>query len=318
MNILVTGGNGFIGSHFIEFVLENTTEFNIINVDALTYAAHTHDIPEEFSSRYRFFHANIADQNIPIMLHTMKPDFIINFAAQTHVDNSIADPFTFVKTNVLETYNFICAVQEYYNTNPGIKFLHVSTDEVYGSLSIIDSPFTEQSPYAPNSPYSATKASADHLIRSFHKTYGLPAIIAHPCNNYGPLQHVEKFIPKVITNAHNNQPIPLYGSGMNMREWLYVKDTCEALFLLLLNGTVGEHYNIGSENTNYTNLLIASSILGLMNKPLDLIERVADRKGHDFRYQVDYSKLTGELGWKPKTSLHDGLIDTIAYYTRNR
>jgi len=312
MTILVTGGNGFIGSNFIEFVLERTN-FNVINVDAMTYAAQRVEIPKEYENRYRFFEWNIADPRLGELLRKTNPEFIINFAAQTHVDNSIADPFTFVKTNVLETYNFMCTVQEYYETNPHVRLVHVSTDEVYGSLDLFSAKTSEQAPYQPNSPYSATKASADHLFRSFHKTYGLPVIIAHPSNNFGPNQHIEKFIPKVITLAKNDQKIPIYGSGFQMREWLYVTDTCHALFLILLNGRVGEHYNIGSSDL-YTNLFVATSILSLLNKPYSLIEHVEDRKGHDFRYSVDYSKITTELGWEPRISFEDGLVRTINFY----
>jgi len=313
MSILVTGGSGFIGSNFIEYVLNNTTQ-KVVNVDALTYAGVSY-LPD--NPRYTFYNHSIGDKVIADVLDHHRPDYIVNFAAETHVDRSINDPFTFVNTNILSTYNFICAVQEYYaKTNPRVKLLHISTDEVYGSLGIGDAAFTEQSPYAPNSPYSATKAAGDHLIRSFHKTYGLPAMIVHPSNNYGKRQYPEKFIPTVITKALNDEMIPIYGTGLNIRDWLYVKDNCDAIFKVLAEGKIGERYNIGG-NVDHTNLQVARTILMMLDKPQDLIEFVEDRKGHDFRYAIDSSHIKNTLGWEPTTSFPDGLTETVEWYVNN-
>lgn len=313
MTILVTGGSGFIGSNFIEHVLNNTTQ-KVVNIDALTYAGASY-LPE--NPRYTFYNHNIGESAIADILEHHQPNYIINFAAETHVDRSINDPFTFVNTNILQTYNFICTVQEYYVTkNKNVKFIHVSTDEVYGSLRMGEKAFTEQSPYAPNSPYSATKASADHLIRAFHKTYGFPAIITNCSNNYGPRQHAEKFIPVVITKALKNEPIPIYGTGLNIRDWLYVKDNCDALLKVLAEGVVGERYNIGG-NAEYTNLNVARTILLMLDKPQSLIEFVEDRKGHDFRYAIDSSHIKQTLGWEPKTQFTDGLTQTVQWYIDN-
>jgi dTDP-glucose 4,6-dehydratase len=313
MSILVTGGSGFIGSNFIEYVLNNTTQ-KVINVDSLTYAGASY-LPD--SPRYTFYNHSIGDKVIADVLEHHRPDYIVNFAAETHVDRSINDPFTFVNTNILSTYNFICTVQEYYATkNSRVKMIHVSTDEVYGSLNFGDTPFTENSQYAPNSPYSATKASGDHLIRSFNKTYGLPAVIVNCSNNYGPRQHPEKFIPTIIANALNDQPVPIYGTGLNMRDWLYVKDNCEAIFKVLAEGVLGSRYNIGA-NANHTNLQVARTILMMLDKPQDLIEFVEDRKGHDFRYAVDSSHIKNTLGWEPSTSFENGLTQTVEWYVKN-
>lgn len=313
MTILVTGGSGFIGSNFIEYVLNKTTRA-VVNIDALTYAGTSH-LPN--SPRYTFYNHSIGDTAVADILDHHRPDFIVNFAAETHVDRSINDPFAFVNTNVLSTYNFMCTVQDYYATkNKNVRMVHISTDEVYGSLRVGELPFTEQSPYAPNSPYSATKASADHLIRSFNKTYGLPAIIANCSNNYGPRQHPEKFIPTVIKNALNDKPIPIYGTGLNMRDWLYVKDNCDAIFKVLAEGKIGEKYNVGG-HSEYTNLHVARTILLMLDKPQELIEFVEDRKGHDFRYAVDTSHIKKSLGWEPSTSFVDGLTETVTWHVKN-
>lgn len=316
MKILVTGGNGFIGSNFVDYLLNNT-DHEIINIDAMTYAGAA---AEKYrctnSDRYTFYHCNIGDSVVGDLLNRHSPDLIMNFAAETHVDNSINDPFSFVNTNVLSTYNFICTLQEYYNKNPAVRILHMSTDEVYGHLSMGEAAFTEHTPYAPNSPYSATKASGDHLFRAFNKTYGLPCIIAHCSNNYGPRQYPEKFIPVTISNAIQDKPIPIYGTGLNIRDWLFVEDHCEALYLILTRGKIGEKYNIGG-NCELTNLFVANVVLGLLNKPVSLLQFVEDRKGHDFRYAVNFSKLTDELGWQPKTSFENGLSNTVEWYLNN-
>jgi dTDP-glucose 4,6-dehydratase len=315
MKILVTGGSGFIGGNFVRYVLRNTAS-DVINVDALTYAAISPTQYEEYDDRYIFYKSDIGDNYVNHILDAHRPDYIINFAAETHVDNSINDPHSFVKTNVLSTYNFICGVQEYYKKNEHVRFLHVSTDEVYGQLNYDDPTFTEKSPYAPNSPYSATKASSDHLVRAFHHTYGLPAIITNCSNNYGPYQHTEKLIPKIISNALQNKPVPIYGTGLNIRDWLYVEDHCEALYNVLINGKIGGKYNIGGK-TEVTNLFVATAILSLLNKPIDLINFVEDRKGHDFRYAINTSHIEKELGWYPKHTFEIGLQKTIEWYLEN-
>jgi len=315
MKILVTGGSGFIGGNFVRYILRNTA-WHVINVDALTYAAISPIQYEEYDDRYIFYKSDIGDGYINNILDAHQPDYIINFAAETHVDNSINDPHSFVKTNVLSTYNFICSVQEYYKKNGHVRFLHVSTDEVYGQLNYDDPAFTEKSPYAPNSPYSATKASSDHLVRAFHHTDGLPAIITNCSNNYGPYQHTEKLIPKIISNALQNKPVPIYGTGLNIRDWLYVEDHCEALYNVLINGKIGGKYNIGGK-TEVTNLFVATAILSLLNKPLELINFVEDRKGHDFRYAINTSHIEKELGWYPKHTFGIGLQKTIEWYLEN-
>lgn len=313
MKILVTGGSGFIGSNFVEYILNNT-EHEVINIDLMTYAGIT---SFQESPRYTFYRKNIGDESIRQILEAHRPDYIVNFAAETHVDRSINDPLAFVKTNILSTYNFITYVQEYFdNINPNVRFLHMSTDEVYGHLTMNDPAFTEETAYAPNSPYSATKASGDHLIRAFHKTYGLPAIIANCSNNFGPRQFPEKFIPVVILAALNNKIIPVYGSGMNVRDWLYVEDHCEALYLILTRGRLGEKYNIGGRGQR-TNLYVVKTILAILDRPDDLVTHVEDRKGHDFRYAVDYSKLQAELGWQPRHIFEEGLNKTINWYIQN-
>jgi dTDP-glucose 4,6-dehydratase len=314
MKILVTGGSGFIGSNFIDYILHNTSH-DIINVDALTYAG-TSTVDIAFSNRYTFYQTDIGDDTIKNILYYHEPEYIINFAAETHVDRSINDPTPFVTTNVLGTYNFICSVQEYFATHPLVRLVHVSTDEVYGQLSFIDPAFTEQSPYAPNSPYSATKASGDHLMRAFHHTYGLPVIITNCSNNYGPRQYPEKLIPVIINQALQNKPVPIYGTGMNVRDWLYVEDHCEALYLVLTTGIIGGKYNIGG-NAERNNLYVATSILSLLDKPLSLINHVEDRKGHDFRYAIDSSYIQNTLGWFPKVSFEEGLVKTINWYMDN-
>ncbi len=313
MKILVTGGCGFIGSNFIEFLLTHT-DYYIINVDALTYAGVTSH-PE--SSRYLFYQADIGD---PVIIDTIilnhKPDFIINFAAETHVDRSIADPDAFVKTNLMGTYNFLCALRRYNETGARFRFIHISTDEVYGHLSTDDPPFTESTPYAPNSPYSATKAGGDHLVRAFNKTFNLPAIITHCTNNYGPRQYPEKLIPTVIRKAMKNERIPVYGTGMNIRDWLHVDDHCRALYRVLLDGKIGSVYNIGG-NSERANIDVVKLILHIMNRDESLIEYVEDRKGHDFRYAMSIEKIEKELGWKPSVSFEEGLYKTVEWYLSN-
>ncbi len=312
MKILVTGGCGFIGSNFIQHILSQTG-WDVINIDLLTYAGVSQHQPHP---RYTFYQADIGTPGITDILIKHHPDYIINFAAETHVDRSIAYPDAFINTNVLGTYKFICYLMEYHKVNPNFKFVHVSTDEVFGQLRTDELTFTEKSQYAPNSPYSATKASSDHLVRSFHHTYGLPAIITHCSNNYGPYQHTEKFIPKAILRAHQDLPILVYGNGKNIRDWLYVTDHCDALLEVLRRGKVGETYNIGGE-MELSNNEVVRRILLYMNKPLSMFEYVEDRKGHDFRYAINISHIKNELGWRPKVDFTAGLSRTINWYLNN-
>lgn len=312
MKILVTGGCGFIGSNFIDHILKNT-DWEVVNIDILTYSGVSH---HPTSTRYTFYQADIGLPGITEILVKHHPDYIVNFAAETHVDRSIAFPDDFVRTNVLGTYKFICSLMEYHKVNPNFKFIHISTDEVFGELHGSEPAFTEKSQYAPNSPYSATKASSDHLVRAFHKTYGLPAIITHCSNNYGPRQFPEKFIPVAIMSVLQNKPISIYGNGQNVRDWLYVTDHCEALVQILLKGQSGETYNIGGE-TQLSNNEVARRILMYMNKPLDMVQYVEDRKGHDFRYAINISHIKESLWWTPKVDFSNGLHRTIEWYTNN-
>lgn len=313
MKILVTGGAGFIGSNFVQYILERTT-WDVINIDLLTYAGvSSHPV----NPRYTFYQADIGMPGITDILVKHNPNYIINFAAETHVDRSIAFPDQFMSTNVFGTYKFICSLMEYHKVNPNFKFVHVSTDEVFGDLQGTEPAFTEKSPYAPNSPYSATKASSDHLVRAFHKTYGLPAIITHCSNNYGPRQFPEKFIPLAILSVLRGEPIPIYGNGKNVRDWLYVTDHCEALLQVLLKGSVGDSYNIGG-NTELSNNEVARRILLRMGKPHDMIRYVDDRKGHDFRYGVNTTHIKNSLWWEPKIDFNLGLSRTVEWYLNNQ
>jgi dTDP-glucose 4,6-dehydratase len=311
MKILVTGGNGFIGSNFVSHILKYTT-MEVINVDLLTYAGvsfHPSD------SRYTFYKMDIGSPEIYSILQQHKPDYIVNFAAETHVDRSISFPDPFVHTNVVGTYNFLCSLIKYKELH-NFKFVHISTDEVFGQLNPGDSAFTEDTPYAPNSPYSSTKASSDHLVRAFHHTYGLPAIITNCSNNYGPFQFPEKFIPVAILRAYMDKTIPLYGNGKNIRDWLYVTDHCDAILQVLQNGKIGQTYNIGGE-TELSNNEVANRILMYLGKPLSRIQYVTDRKGHDFRYAINTSRIRTELGWTPKVDFNRGLGRTIRWYIDN-
>jgi len=312
MNILVTGGCGFIGSNFIEYVLKHT-DANVVNVDSLTYAGKSY---HPRSDRYRFSHMSMGDPLVEQLLTDFQPDYIINFAAETHVDRSITSPEIFVQTNVVDTFKFIQNVYLYTQSRPHVRFVHVSTDEVYGQLNETDPAFTEDTPYTPNSPYSATKASSDHLVRAYQHTYGLPAIITNCSNNYGPRQFPEKLIPLTIHRALTNQKIPLYGTGLNIRDWLFVEDHCDALYTVLTKGKIGSKYNIGG-NAERTNVEVIKSILKLMNKPESLIEYVEDRKGHDFRYAINSNRIQSELGWEPTVTFEQGLARTIEWYTFN-
>ncbi|MCQ6282338.1 dTDP-glucose 4,6-dehydratase [Bacillus sp. EB600] len=308
-HLLVTGGAGFIGANFISQLLKHSNYY-ITNVDAFTYAGKIENICEfENSDRYRFIKCDIANSTELSIAFDQKYEAIINFAAESHVDRSIYDALPFIQTNVYGTFNLLQMVV----AGKANKMIQISTDEVYGSLKPTDPPFTEETALAPNNPYSASKASADLLVRSYYQTHQLPVIITRCSNNYGPRQHGEKFIPKIILNALSNKEIPVYGDGLNIRDWIFVKDHCRAVQMVLEKGKAGEIYNIGGFEEK-TNLEIAMAILMQMGKDSRLIAHVQDRKGHDRRYAVDSSKIKKTLGWKPIVPLREGVQQTINWY----
>jgi len=312
MKILVTGGAGFIGSNFIHYML-NKHDHEIINLDALTYCGNLENLKKaEKNPNYRFIHGNINDKELVIEIVQDGVDSIINFAAESHVDRSIHSPDIFVKTNVLGTQTLL----EVANDQDIDKYIQISTDEVYGSLPD-EGYFTEKTPLQPNSPYSASKAGADLLVRAYNETYGLKTNITRCSNNYGPYQYPEKLIPLMINNAVASAPLPLYGDGLNVRDWIHVLDHCTAIDLVLNKGKPGEIYNIGGNNEK-TNIEIVELILKTLNKPKSLITFVEDRLGHDRRYAIDSTKIQSELGWKPKYSFEAGIKETIEWYLNNR
>jgi dTDP-glucose 4,6-dehydratase len=312
MKILVTGGAGFIGSNFIRYILSKYPHYKIVNLDKLTYAGNLDNLSDmEDNPNYQFVKGDICDQNLVERMVEDKIDVIINFAAETHVDRSIYDPKIFVKTNVLGTQVLLESALKFKID----RFIQISTDEVYGTLT--KGFFTESSPLLPNSPYSASKASADLQVRSYFKTFSLPAVITRCTNNYGPYQFPEKLIPLFITNALSGQKLPLYGDGLYVRDWLYVEGHCKALDLVLHKGKIGEIYNI-SGSYEKTNLEITELILKRLNKPKSLIKHVKDRPAHDRRYALDSSKIKNELGWKPDASFDEGLSKTVDWYIANQ
>ena len=317
MNILVTGGAGFIGSNFIFFWLREHPEDRVVCVDCLTYAgnlstlAHVLDKPN-----FKFYRTNICDRkSVYEIFEAEHPEIVVNFAAESHVDRSIESPEVFLQTNIFGTQVLMDACRQY-----GIERFHqVSTDEVYGDLPL-DRPdlfFTEKTPLHTSSQYSASKASADLLVGAYHRTYGLPVTISRCSNNYGPYQFPEKLIPLMIANALHNKPLPVYGTGKNIRDWLFVEDHCRAIELILRNGRPGEVYNVGGHN-EMRNLDIVRLICDTLGKPQSLITFVTDRKGHDKRYAIDPDKIHSELGWLPETSFSDGIQKTIEWYLQNR
>ena len=314
MRVLVTGGAGFIGSNFIHHLLEEREDISVINVDKLTYAGNLANLENiADTERYTFVRADIADRKaIYEIFDEYRPDAIVNFAAESHVDRSIDDAAPFIRTNVLGTQVLLAAALEYGTS----RFLHVSTDEVYGSLKELDPAFTETTPLAPNSPYSASKASSDLLVYSYYKTYGIDTIITRCSNNYGPYQFPEKLIPLMIKNALEDKPLPVYGDGRNIRDWIYVTDHCRALSALLEKGRAGEVYNIGG-NSERRNLEVVKTILQAVDKPDSLIEYVMDRPGHDWRYAIDSGKMKRETGWEPSVTFEDGLKSTVQWYMEN-
>ena len=322
MNILVTGGHGFIGSNFIKKFIKEPDIQQIVNIDCpskLVAAADTSNVIEfENNPKYAFYDIWLETIQQPLIqskfdqiLANHEITHIIHFAAETHVDNSIADPGRFIQSNIVGTFNLLEACRRH----PSIRFHHISTDEVYGSLGETGS-FTETTPYAPNSPYSASKASSDMLVRAYFHTFKLPVTISNCSNNYGPNQHKEKFIPVVINSILNDQKIPVYGNGKNVRDWIYVEDHCDAIFKIVKDGKLGETYNVGG-NCEKTNIDIINDICSVLNvKSDDYISYVEDRKGHDFRYAIDNTKINTELLWYPTTKFAEGLVNTIKFYNK--
>jgi len=330
--ILITGGAGFIGSNFIPFFLEKYPEYNVVNLDLLTYAGNLENLKEvENNSRYKFIKGDICNRElVEHIFNEYDIKGVIHFAAESHVDNSIKNPGVFVRTNVDGTYTLLDVAKNYWMQEPfkykeeykDCRFHHISTDEVYGTLP--EDPnvlFTEETPYAPNSPYSASKASSDMIVRSYHHTFGMDTVITNCSNNYGPKQHDEKLIPTIIRNALNGNPIPIYGDGKNIRDWLYVLDHCKGIDLAYHKGKGGETYNIGGRNER-DNLYIANKICEILDELQprkngsykDLITFVEDRPGHDRRYAIDASKIETKLGWKADENFESGIVKTIKWY----
>lgn len=327
MRTLVTGGMGFIGSNYI-LKARHYNWSSVVNLDKLTYASNPKTLATlSDDSSYIFCQGDIGDiEFVNQLLEHYQPDAVLNFAAESHVDRSISSPDAFIATNVVGTFKLLEATRAYWQKLSGQKresfrFLHISTDEVYGSLSSEDPAFREDTPYAPNSPYAASKASSDHLVRAFHHTYGLPTLTTNCSNNYGPRQFPEKLIPLMILNALTGQSLPIYGDGQNVRDWLYVEDHCDALQLVLQKGRVGETYNIGGSN-ELTNIAVVEQICSVLEelvpKPgfryASLIIYIKDRPGHDRRYAIDSSKIQSELGWQPQENFESGLRKTIQWY----
>lgn len=313
MTILITGGAGFIGSNFIDYLLEKYTACKVICIDALTYAGKMSNLTKALQNdRFRFIKADICSKTAVFeIFQEYHPDIIVNFAAESHVDRSISSPDIFLKTNILGTSVLLDACLKFGIT----RFHQISTDEVYGDLPL-DRPelkFTEASPLKPSSPYSSSKASADLVCLAYHKTYGLSVTISRCSNNYGPNQLEEKLIPLMITNAYKNKPLPVYGNGLNIRDWLYVSDHCCAIDAVIRKGKAGEVYNIGG-NCEKSNIDIVKLICRKLNRSEDLIQYVDDRKGHDLRYAIDFSKISSQLGWRPTISFDEGIERTISLY----
>ncbi len=327
-NLLITGGSGFIGLNFIRYLLTETKfQGRVINLDKLTYAANPEslsDIEENFPGRYVFIKGDISDSvKIESVFDSYCVDAVCHFAAESHVDRSISGPGEFINTNIIGTYNLLEAVRE--REDRVLLFHHISTDEVFGSLGA-EGYFTEDTPYSPSSPYSASKASSDHLVRAYHKTYGVPVKVSNCSNNYGPCQFPEKLIPLVILNAIEEKPLPVYGDGKNVRDWLYVRDHCTAVWEIMNRGSIGETYNIGGSG-ELENLTVVETICDLIDETVgkptsidsrrELITFVKDRPGHDRRYAIDSGKIKAELGWEPEESFSSGIVKTLNWYLGN-
>lgn len=325
MRILVTGGCGFIGSNFLNLMVARYPSIEFGNLDCLTYAANPANLAEtDDKSNYRFFRADLSySDDVCAVLYDFKPDRVVHFAAETHVDRSILGPLQFVKSNIEGTFHLLEGVRELWSGDSDKLFHHVSTDEVYGDLGPTGA-FTEETPYAPSSPYSASKASSDHLVRAWHRTYGLPVTISNCSNNYGPYQFPEKLIPLMILRALSEEPLPVYGDGSNVRDWLHVTDHCEAVWTIMQDGKRGHTYNIGGDSERTNNQVVTeilSAITQLTGKDLkrlrSLVSYVTDRPGHDRRYAIDSTKLKTELSWKPAIGFEEGIHQTVKWYLDN-
>ena len=329
--IIITGGAGFIGSHVVRLFVNKYPEYHIINVDKLTYAGNLANLKDiEDKPNYSFVKADICDfDTIYALMQEQKVDGVIHLAAESHVDRSIKDPFTFAQTNVMGTLSMLQAAKLYWESLPekyeGKRFYHISTDEVYGALVFDGTLFTEETKYDPHSPYSASKASSDHFVRAFHDTYGMPTIVTNCSNNYGPYQFPEKLIPLFINNIRHRKPLPVYGKGENVRDWLYVVDHARAIDVIFHNGKVADTYNIGGFN-EWKNIDIIKVLIKTVDKllgreegaDLDLITYVTDRAGHDLRYAIDSTKLQKELGWEPSLQFEEGIEKTVRWYLDNQ
>jgi len=326
--MLVTGGCGFIGSNFVRYVLDQADEYKIVNLDKLTYAGNINNLNGIDETRYHFVEGDICNQKlVKSLFENENPAVLVHFAAESHVDRSIDGPADFIETNVVGTLTLLEEARNFVEngSNDNFRFIHVSTDEVYGSLGQ-DGKFTEQTAYDPSSPYSASKAGSDHLARAWHRTYGLPVLITNCSNNYGPYQFPEKLIPLMIINCLHEKPLPVYGEGVNVRDWLFVLDHCDAISSVLSKGQVGETYNVGGNN-EIQNIQVVKMICGILDEIFprsngssynDLISFVKDRPGHDFRYAIDAGKIERDLCWRPRETFETGLRKTLTWYLENR
>jgi dTDP-glucose 4,6-dehydratase len=319
--LLVTGGCGFIGSNFIHHMRRTHPELQVINLDKLSYSGNPDNLKVlKDDPYYRFFHGDITDEHlVQALLQKNHIQALVHFAAESHVDRSISGAKVFVQTNIVGTHVLLDRVMQYWtdtlSRDPSFRFVQISTDEIYGTLGEVGS-FSEESPFRPNSPYAATKAAADLLVRAYSETYGLPTLTVRPSNNYGPYQFPEKFIPLMITNLIEDNSVPIYGKGLNVRDWIFVTDACRAIDLIMEKGNPGEAYNVGGE-TEKRNIDVARDLLGLFGKKESYLSFVTDRPGHDLRYALNNKKIKGELGWKPTVAFREGIEQTVAWYREN-